>query len=171
MFEILSPSIVSLIQSILLILSGIVILIASIGVLNLDKDMANVVYARVHILGMVDVAGIIVFVALGQYLFAVIYLVLAPFLAHAMANAYFYGEDDFNSLNAADMVDDSELLDDDSELLDDASDIADDALDEESEPLDDAADDASESLDDASTEENVDETENENLDSGDESND
>lgn len=156
MFEILSPSIVSLIQSILLILSGIVILIASIGVLNLDKDMANVVYARVHILGMIDVAGIIVFIALGQYLFAVIYLVLAPFLAHAMANAYFYGEDDFNSLNAADMVDESEPLDEESEPLDDAADIADDALDEEP---------------DASTEENVDETENENLDSGDESND
>ena len=163
MFEILSPSIVSLIQSILLILSGIVILIASIGVLNLDKDMANVVYARVHILGMVDVAGIIVFVALGQYLFAVIYLVLAPFLAHAMANAYFYGEDDFNSLNAADMVEESEPLDDESEpldeeseLIDDAADIADDALDEDP---------------DASIEENVDETENENLDSGDESND
>lgn len=153
MFEIVNPSIVSLIQSILLIVSGIVILIASIGVLNLDKDLPNVVYARVHILGMIDVAGIIVFIALGQYLFAVIYLVLAPFLAHAMANAYFYGEDDYNSLNAADMAED--------DASDDTVDVAEeDILDEESDAVDDAV-----------TEENADETANENLDSGDESND
>lgn len=147
MFEIVNPSLVSLIQSILLILSGIVILIASIGVLNLDKDMPNVVYARVHILGMIDVAGIIVFLALGQYLFAVIYLVLAPFLAHAMANAYFYGEDDYNPLNAADMTEN-------------------DFLDGES----DAEDSTENDLDVAVTEENADEAA-ENLDSGDESND
>ena len=109
MLEIISPSSVSLIQSILILLSGIVILIASIGILTFKKDMPNVVYARIHVLGMIDVAGIVVFLALGQYLFAVLYLVLAPFLAHAMANAYFYGEDEYNALYAADMaVDDAD---------------------------------------------------------------
>ena len=76
--------------------------------------MPNVVYARIHVLGMIDVAGIVVFLALGQYLFAVLYLVLAPFLAHAMANAYFYGEDEYNALYAADMaVDDADDVEDD----------------------------------------------------------
>lgn len=144
MLEIISPSSVSLIQSILILLSGIVILIASIGILTFKKDMPNVVYARIHVLGMIDVAGIVVFLALGQYLFAVLYLVLAPFLAHAMANAYFYGEDEYNALYAADMA------------VDDADD-ADMAVDD--------ADDAD------SEEENADETISENLDSGDESND
>ena len=106
MLEIINPSMVSLIQSILIILSGLVILIASIGILTFDKDMPNVVYVRIHVLGMIDVAGIVVFLALGQYMFAVMYLVLAPFLAHAMANAYFYGEDDYNTLYADDMVED-----------------------------------------------------------------
>ncbi len=114
MLEIISPSSVSLIQSILILLSGIVILIASIGILTFKKDMPNVVYARIHVLGMIDVAGIVVFLALGQYLFAVLYLVLAPFLAHAMANAYFYGEDEYNALYAADMaVDDVDDVEDD----------------------------------------------------------
>ena len=154
MLEFITPSWVSLIQSILIILSGIVILIASIGILTFEKDMPNVVYARIHVLGMIDVAGIVVFLALGQYLFAVLYLVLAPFLAHAMANAYFYGEDEYNTLNAADMVEDKYAALNASDKLDD--DDAGDAVE------DDAAD---------SAEGNADETASENVDSGDESND
>lgn len=153
MLEIINPSSVSLIQSILILLSGIVILIASIGILTFKKDMPNVVYARIHVLGMIDVAGIVVFLALGQYLFAVLYLVLAPFLAHAMANAYFYGEDDYNTLYAADMVEDKYAALNDPDKLEDV-----------------AAGDVSEE-DADSEEENADETISENLDSGDESND
>ena len=63
----------------------------------MDNDMPNVVYARIHILGMIDVAGILAFLGLGQPLFALIYLFLAPLLAHALANAFFHGEDDFNN--------------------------------------------------------------------------
>lgn len=148
MLEIINPSMVSLIQSILIILSGLVILIASIGILTFDKDMPNVVYVRIHVLGMIDVAGIVVFLALGQYMFAVMYLVLAPFLAHAMANAYFYGEDDYNTLYADDMVEDKyAALNDPDKLEDESGEDAD------------------------SAEGNADETASENLDSGVESND
>ena len=152
MLEIINPSMVSLIQSILIILSGLVILIASIGILTFDKDM-NIVYVRIHVLGMIDVAGIVVFLALGQYMFAVMYMVLAPFLAHAMANAYFYGEDDYNTLYAADMVEDKYAALNDPDKLEDV-----------------ATEDVS-GEDADSAEGNADETISENLDSGDESND
>ena len=146
MLEIINPSMVSLIQSILIILSGLVILIASIGILTFDKDMPNIVY-------VIDVAGIVVFLALGQYLFAVLYLVLAPFLAHAMANAYFYGEDDYNTLYAADMVEDKYAALNDPDKLEDV-----------------ATEDVS-GEDADSAEGNANETASENLDSGVESND
>ena len=128
MLEIINPSMVSLIQSILIILSGLVILIASIGILTFDKDMPNIVYVRIHV-------------------------VLAPFLAHAMANAYFYGEDDYNTLYAADMVEDKYAALNDTDKLEDV-----------------ATEDVS-GEDADSAEGNADETASENLDSGDESND
>lgn len=90
-------NLITIIQSILLIISALIIIIAAIGILKMDKDMPNVVYARIHILGMIDVAGIIAFLGLGQPLFALIYLFLAPLLAHALANAYFHAEDDLNN--------------------------------------------------------------------------
>ncbi len=90
-------NIITIIQSILLIVSALIIIIAAIGILRMDNDMPNVVYARIHILGMIDVAGILAFLGLGQPLFALIYLFLAPLLAHALANAFFHGEDDFNN--------------------------------------------------------------------------
>ena len=173
MFEIINPSMVSLIQSILIILSGLVILIASIGILTFDKNMPNVVYVRIHVLGMIDVAGIVVFLALGQYLFAVLYLVLAPFLAHAMANAYFYGEDDYNTLYAADMVEDKyAVLNAPDKLDDDVKDAVEDAAaDVSGEDAMDAVEDAADVSGEDSAEGNADETASENLDSGDESND
>ena len=93
----IDPGIISMIQSILLVISALLILIAVVGVLRIDRNLDNVVYARIHILGIVDVAGIIAFLALGQPLFALIYLFLAPLLAHALANAYFHSEDTFNN--------------------------------------------------------------------------
>ena len=90
-------NLITIIQSILLIISALIIIIAAIGILRMDKDLPNVVYARIHILGMIDVAGIIAFIGLGQPLFALIYIFLAPLLAHALANAYFHAEDDLNN--------------------------------------------------------------------------
>lgn len=89
--------IINLVQSILLIISALLIIIAAVGVLRIDRNLDNVVYASIHILGIVDIAGIIAFIALGQPLFALIYLFLAPLLAHALANAYFHGEDAVNN--------------------------------------------------------------------------
>ena len=93
----IDPGIINMIQSILLVISALLILIAVVGVLRIDRNLDNVVYARIHILGIVDVAGIIAFLALGQPLFALIYLFLAPLLAHALANAYFHSEDTLNN--------------------------------------------------------------------------
>lgn len=98
MFGLVIPvDVIVIIQSILLIISAILIIIAAIGVLSIDRNMPNVVYARIHILGLVDIAGVIAFLGLGQPLFALVYLILAPFLAHAMSNAYFHTEDDYNN--------------------------------------------------------------------------
>ena len=98
MFGLVIPAdVIVIIQSILLIISAILIIIAAIGVLSIDRNMLNVVYARIHILGLVDIAGVIAFLGLGQPLFALVYLILAPFLAHAMSNAYFHTEDDYNN--------------------------------------------------------------------------
>ena len=93
----IDPGLINLIQSVLLVISALLILIAVVGVLRIDRNLDNVVYARIHILGIVDVAGIIAFLALGQPLFALIYLFLAPLLAHALANAYFHSEDTLNN--------------------------------------------------------------------------
>ena len=140
----IDPGIISMIQSILLVISALLILVAVVGVLRIDRNLDNVVYARIHILGIVDVAGIIAFLALGQPLFALIYLFLAPLLAHALANAYFHSEDTLNNpvlnpnLEETSYVEENEdeisLIDE--VLLEDNLDMSDDSseeLDEKSE--------------------------------------
>ena len=114
----IDSGLISLIQSILLIISALLIIIAAVGVLKIDRNLDNVVYARIHILGIVDVAGIIAFIALGQPLFAIIYLFLAPLLAHALANAYFHSEDTLNNpvLNPS-ILDEEEILEEDEDIL------------------------------------------------------
>ena len=114
----IDAGLISLIQSFLLIISALLILIAVVGVLKIDRNLDNVVYARIHILGIVDVAGIIAFIALGQPLFALIYLFLAPLLAHALANAYFHSEDTLNNpvLNPS-ILDEEEILEEDEDIL------------------------------------------------------
>ena len=114
----IDAGLISLIQSILLVISALLILIAVAGVLKIDRNLDNVVYARIHILGIVDVAGIIAFIALGQPLFALIYLFLAPLLAHALANAYFHSEDTLNNpvLNPS-ILDEEEMLEEDEDIL------------------------------------------------------
>ena len=89
---------VELFQSILLIISAILMIISAIGFLTLDKNMNNLIYARIHIVGVFDVAFIIAMIGLQQYLLAGIYLVIAPFTAHAIANAFYNSEDKVNNL-------------------------------------------------------------------------
>jgi energy-converting hydrogenase B subunit C len=92
-----SASLLELIQSILLIIIAIITIIVSIGILRLDKNMNNVVYARIHILGVIDIASVIAFICLGDPILGILYFILAPFTAHAMAHGYFYGEDEENN--------------------------------------------------------------------------
>ena len=87
------------IQSALLLISAFLIIVSAIGVLSLDKNMKNVVYARIHILGVFDIACVIAFIGLGSYLMAGVYFILAPFIAHAIANAYWKKEDRENNVD------------------------------------------------------------------------
>ncbi len=82
---------VSIIKDIVLVVVSIGILLASIR-LWIQKDSKNMVYARLHIAGVVDIACIIILLVLNQPLLALIYLVLCPFAAHAIANADYYDE-------------------------------------------------------------------------------
>lgn len=148
-------SLITIIQSVLLVISALLIIIAAIGILRMDKDMPNVVYARIHILGMVDVAGIIAFIALGQPLFALIYLFLAPLLAHALANAYYHGEDDYNNpvINPDLLIDDPYNLNKDSDSDSDSDNSSDEVSVSDS---DSDSDESSDSEDDSASEEDSD---------------
>lgn len=94
--------IVELIQSILLIISAILIIISAIGFVTLDKDLNNLIYARIHVAGVFDIAFILAMIGLEQYLLAGMYLVIAPFTAHAIANAFYNSEDKVNNLKNKD---------------------------------------------------------------------
>ncbi|WP_405304138.1 cation:proton antiporter [Methanobrevibacter sp.] len=98
------------IQSLLLIISAFLMIISAIGLISLGKDTKNIVYARIHIVGIFDVACIIAMIGIGQFLLAGIYFVLAPFIAHAIANAYWKKEDRENNLdlqNVEEVVDEN----------------------------------------------------------------
>lgn len=103
------------IQSALLIISAILMIITAIGVLTLGKDTKNVVYARIHIFGVFDIACIIAMIAIGQYLLAGIYFILAPFVAHAIANAYWKKEDRENNLDLVTV--EEEVVEDDNPFI------------------------------------------------------
>ena len=119
----IDSGLISLIQSILLFISALLIIIAVIGVLRIDRNLDNVVYARIHILGIVDIAGIIAFIALGQPLFALIYLFLAPLLAHALANAYFHGEDTLNNPVLNPNIEEEDILEEPSIIEEESEDL------------------------------------------------
>ena len=87
------------IQSTLLIIAAILIIISAIGLISLSSNRKNVLYARIHIVGLFDIACVIAMIGLGQYLLAGIYFILAPFVAHAIANAYWKKEDRENNVD------------------------------------------------------------------------
>ncbi len=84
---------ISLIKSVLLIVAAILVLLAAVGILRYRDDLERVMYARLHILGVADMACILTLLVLGEYILAVAYFILVPFNAHAIANAYYYGEE------------------------------------------------------------------------------
>ena len=85
------------IQSALLIIAAILSIISAIGLISLSSNTRNAVYGRIHIVGVFDIACIIAMIGLGQYLLAGIYFIIAPFTAHAIANAYWNKEDRENN--------------------------------------------------------------------------
>ena len=106
--------IVEYIQSALLLIAAFLVIVSAVGFISLSKDMKNVVYGRIHIVGIFDIACVIAMIGLGQYLLAGIYFILAPFTAHAIANAYWKKEDRENNL---DLVTDEEVVDDDNPFI------------------------------------------------------
>ena len=87
------------VQSALLLIAAFFIIISAVGLITLPKSTKNKVYARIHIVGLFDIACIIALIGLGQYLLAGIYFILAPFTAHAIANAYWKKEDRENNMD------------------------------------------------------------------------
>ncbi|EHP89522.1 cation:proton antiporter [Methanotorris formicicus] len=80
-----------MLDNVVLIVSSIGILLASIR-LWMEEDRKNILYARLHIAGVIDIACIIIMLIMNQPLLALVYLILCPFAAHAIANANYYDE-------------------------------------------------------------------------------
>ena len=91
--------VIEYIQSALLLIAAFFIIVSAIGLLSLGNNINNKVYGRIHIVGLFDIACIIAMIGLGQYLLAGIYFILAPFTAHAIANAYWKSEDRENNVD------------------------------------------------------------------------
>ena len=78
-----------LIQAVLLLIAGIFILMASAGLWRFGPRR-NIVYARIHIGGIIDHACILTMLVLWQpftFLVAVVYFILTPVAFHSIANA------------------------------------------------------------------------------------
>lgn len=87
------------VKAALLIIAAILIIISAVGLISLSNTTKNKVYARIHIVGLFDIACIIALIGLGQYLLAGVYFILSPFTAHAIANAYWKNEDRENNVD------------------------------------------------------------------------
>ena len=85
--------VVTLVRSAVLIITSILVLLSAIGILRFKDDVDQVLYARIQILGLADVACILALLALYEPLLAATYFIMAPFASHAIANAYYYGEE------------------------------------------------------------------------------
>jgi len=85
---------IMILRSAILIVSAILVILAAIGILRFRDDIERVLYARIHVLGIADVACILALLALGEPLLAATYFILAPFVSHAIANAHYHGEGD-----------------------------------------------------------------------------
>ncbi len=83
----------TIIKSILLLISTVLVLLAAFGILRYKDNLERVLYARIHILGVADMACILALLVLGEPLLAGVYFVLVPFASHAMANGFYNGED------------------------------------------------------------------------------
>ena len=76
-----------------MIIAAVLIVLTAFGLIRYKDDKEKILYARVHMLGVTDMACIVALLALYQPFLAVAYLFLTPFASHAIANAYYYGEE------------------------------------------------------------------------------
>ena len=86
--------IITLIRSAILIIVALLVLLTAYGILRYGDNIENIIYARIHILGVTDIALIIALLVLNEPLMAAAYFILAPFAAHAIANGFYYGEEE-----------------------------------------------------------------------------
>lgn len=86
--------IVMIIKSVLLLIAAALVLLAAYGIIRFKDNVPNVLYARIHILGIADMACILALLVLNEPLLAVAYFILAPFASHAIANGHYYGEEE-----------------------------------------------------------------------------
>jgi energy-converting hydrogenase B subunit C len=83
----------TIIKAVLILASAVFVLLAAFGILRFKDDLERVLYARIHILGVADMACILALLVLGEPILAAAYFILAPFACHAIANGFYYGED------------------------------------------------------------------------------
>ncbi len=76
-----------MIDALLAVFSAMLI-VGCVGLLRFS-ERKNIVYARLHLAGVVDTACIALMIILGYPFIALIYLVLTPLSAHAVANAHY----------------------------------------------------------------------------------
>jgi len=69
------------------VVASAAILVGCLGLLRFG-ERRNIVYARLHLAGIVDVACIFLTVILGYPLIGLTYFMLTPLAAHAVANAH-----------------------------------------------------------------------------------
>lgn len=81
---------VEMIQAAVMIVGSILIVIACVGLWRFKDGVTNVLYARIHIVGIVDVTCIAILLVLGYPLVALTYFLLMPLAGHTIANARYH---------------------------------------------------------------------------------
>ena len=78
------------IESIVFIIAAIAIFVACIGLWRHGEKLEKILYARIHMAGVIDIVCIILMFVIGQPLLALAYFFLMPVANHAVANAKYY---------------------------------------------------------------------------------
>lgn len=81
---------VQLLQGLAMIAGSIMIMISCLGLWRFRDDVANVLYGRIHVVGIIDVTCIAVLLVLDYPLVALTYFLLMPVAGHAVGNARYY---------------------------------------------------------------------------------
>lgn len=84
---------ISIIQAIVFLFTGSLLFVAAFGLMRFEK-IVNILYARLHIIGVVDFACIITLLFFGKpmiALVAVLYFILTPVAVHSIAKAHYGG--------------------------------------------------------------------------------